>query len=101
MKDFFQDFARKLFQQNETFSGALFVCSQPTMKLIFLLMAFVLPSKADHVRALRLLSRCQPETRFLDIHVVPPDNLDDIRMEERKEIMGDHQSGRFFTTARR
>ena len=74
------------------------VFAKLTMKLFVLFLAVVSLTKADHARALNLLSRCQPETRFLDIRLASKDGLDDITMEGRKKIMHD-QSGRFFTAA--
>ena len=66
------------------------------MKSLFLIVAFASLVQADLGRSLKLLNRCQPETRFLDICVSPQEISDDVDLEERKQIITDQLGHRFF-----
>ena len=69
------------------------------MELLFLLLAFVSMGEADPLRALKLLSRCQPETRFHDVRLLSLRSLSDEETEEQKEFVFKLQgSSRFFAT---
>ena len=71
------------------------------MKRFYVFLAFISLVKADLSRALNLMSRCQSDTKFLDICVSPQDMPDDAGVEERKRIVHELHSSRFFADKKR
>jgi len=71
------------------------------MKILLLCMAFASWVQADLDRALKLLSRCQPETRHLDICGSPKETSDDADLEAQKDVMSGLNGFRFFIGKRR
>jgi len=65
---------------------------------ILLLVALVTMAEGDYKIGLDLLSRCHPESKFLDVTIWTPKTFDDVEMEDRKRIIGDHHIRRFFST---
>ena len=57
------------------------------MRILLLIAALASLVQADLNRALKILSRCQPETKFLDVSVSPRKDFDDADVEAQKEII--------------